>query len=186
MVEANITAAWPKHGLADLVRCTADALAANKYCFIWDKQGSVGTFMQYKAQLENLGPEIVKAALGRQTAADIGEFIRQKSVVAMRQGETLCFDIDTGNADFAAYSSAGTFDAELYFNWAEWAKEENYITYVRENENHSIGGLNPGHYIRSEKFNVCLRSGVSTEEELRAQIALIPRFATDFHCVIIE
>ena len=142
--------------------------------------------MQYKAHLESLGPEIVKKAMGRQTAADVGDFIRSKFIVAMRQGETLCFDIDTGHADFAEYSVDGKFDANLFFNHAEFAKEANYLPYVRENENHSIGGLNPGHYNRHEKFNMCIRSGVATEEELREQVALIPRLATDFHCVIIE
>ena len=39
------------------------AVENNKYLFIWDKQGQVATFMNYKAQLVNLAPQIVKVQL---------------------------------------------------------------------------------------------------------------------------
>ena len=42
-----------------------NARAANKYLFIWDKQGNVGTFMAYKGKLASLGPEVLKVTLGR-------------------------------------------------------------------------------------------------------------------------
>ena len=40
------------------------------------------------------------------------------------------------------------------------------MPYVREDENHSIGGLNQGHYTRSESFNLVMRSGVESEEAI--------------------
>merc|ERR1712045_786296 len=113
--------------------------AANKYLFIWDKQGSVGTFMQYKAQLAPIGPEIIKVALGRQTNADVGEFIRKQFIHGMRQAETLCFDTETTTPDWAAYNNEGTFVAEQFFNWEFFNQEANHMPYVREDENHGIG-----------------------------------------------
>ena len=42
---------WPRFSLQQLEVAINAARAANKYLFIWDKQGSVGTFMQYKGRL---------------------------------------------------------------------------------------------------------------------------------------
>ena len=85
MVEGNEpTSAWPTYGLRQMQRPIEEAKEAKKYLFIWDKQGSVATFMQYKAHLACLGPEIIKMALGRQTGADVGDFIRKQFVFAMR------------------------------------------------------------------------------------------------------
>ena len=41
------------------------------------------------------------------------------------------------------------------------------MKYVRENENHGIGGTNPGFgYVRSEKFCMMIRSGMEAESEV--------------------
>ena len=89
--------------------------------------------------------------------------------------------------NFAAYTTEGTFDANLFFNWEEMAKETNYMPYVRESENHGIGGLNPGFgYIRNPEFCMVIRSGTDNETVLNKQISKIPRFYEDFHHVIIE
>ena len=63
---------------------------------------------------------------------------------------------------------------------------ENYLPYVREEENHGIGGMNPGHYHRSDNFVCVVRSGATTEEEVNDQIRDLPNFTTQFHHVIIE
>ena len=48
MVEGNSpTADWPKYTLKKVMIPIELAREANKYLFIWDKQGSVGNFMQY-------------------------------------------------------------------------------------------------------------------------------------------
>ena len=65
-------------------------------------------------------------------------------------------------------------------------EHSNYIQFVRENENHGVGGLNPGHYARSANFVAIIRSGAPDEETLNEQISKIPNFKTDFHHVIIE
>ena len=50
------------------------------------------------------------------------------------------------------------------------AKEENYLKFVRESENHGIGGLNPGHYNRSPDFGMVIRSAATEEETIQELI----------------
>ena len=168
MVEGNLPPQnWPKHALGELVTCMNTARIARKYLFIWDKQGNVGTFMQYKACLAPLGPEVVKCAMGRQTQEDIGEYIRKVFVNCMRNGENLGLDLETSVPDFPAMKKDNTFNAEAFFNFEEMAKDSVYLPYVRDAENHGIGGLNPGHYNRHSDFGMTMRSGVSEEETLQ-------------------
>ena len=178
MVEGNQPwAAWPTYNLQQLDTAINNARQAGKYLFIWDKQGSVGTFMTYKGQLAAIGPEIIKVALNRQTNADVGEFIRKQFVHGMRQGENLCFDCDTTTPDWASYAADGTFVPDQFFNYEFMNQERNYMPFVREEENHGIGGLNPGYgYCRASTFSMMIRTGVETEEELNAIIAKIPLF----------
>ena len=137
--------------------------------------------MQYKGQLCSLGPEIMKAALNRQTPTDVGEFIRKAFVYGMRNGENLCIDTDQSKPNFANYNSDGTFNADMFFNWAELNKEENYMTYVRESENHGIGGTNPGFgYCRSPDFGMIIRCGFSDESDVQEVIENIPNFNENF------
>ena len=89
----------------------------NKYLFIWDKHGSVATFMNYKAQLAPLHNEVIKAGLDRQTNADVAEFIRKQFIYSIREGDNLCLDIDGTTPDFSQINTDGTFDANLFFNW---------------------------------------------------------------------
>ena len=154
---------------------------AGKYLFVWDKQGSVATFFKYKGHLAEIHRELIKVSLGRSTTAEVTEFLRKNLVISMRNGDRLMLDLNELTCDLKdAYKDPAVFDAEIVFNYAEWAKEENYIRYVKEDENHGIGGLNPGHYFRSEHFSLTVRSGAPTEDILQEQIAKIPRFDSDF------
>lgn len=87
--------------------------------------------------------------------------------------------------DFTAYDVEGVFNAELFFNWIEIRKLNNIMPYVREAENHGIGGLNVGSYCQSPNFTMAIRCGAETEEQVMAVIAKIPNFTTHFHHVII-
>ena len=117
MVEGDVPHhAWPTLSLGQLETACNEAHQNNKYLFIWDKQGNVGTFMQYKGQLAPLAGEIVKKALGRQTDAGIGEYLRQQFVIAMLNGERMCIDIDKSAPNWEAMVSDGTFSLQ-FFNW---------------------------------------------------------------------
>ena len=142
--------------------------------------------MQYKAQLAPVGPEIIKVALGRQTAEDVGEFLRKHFIHGMRQGETLCYDIESTTPDFTGMNKEGTFDAELFFDYEKMTDKKNYMPYVREDENHGIGGVNPGiGYIRCDTFGLVVRSGAETAEAVHEQTRKIPNFAQNFMCITI-
>ena len=114
-----------------------------------------------------MGPEVLKVAMGRQTAADVAEFVRKEFVNAMRNGDNLCLDIGASTPDWASYQTEGTFNAELFFNWDYMTVEANYMPLVRDSENHGIGGVNPGcGYCRNPNFSATIRSGAETEEEI--------------------
>ena len=128
MVEGNVpTAEWPTYSLQQLFTPIMEAKAAKKYLFLWDKQGNVATFMQYKASLAPLGPEMVKVALGRQENKDVGEYIRRMFVHGMRQGENLCLDMDETRPNFSAMDTDCTFKADQFFKFEEFSKEESYL-----------------------------------------------------------
>ena len=133
--------------------------------------------MNYKGKLADLGPEIVKVALGRQSNADVGEFIRKEFINGMRQGEKLCLDCGTATPDWRAYTVDGTFFPDHFFNFEFFSQEANYMPYVRENENHGIGGVNPGFgYCRAPTFSVTIRCGAESEAELNEVTSKIPMF----------
>ena len=187
MVEGNIPSAeWQTYSLQQLDTAINNARQAGKYLFIWDKQGSVGTFLQYKGKMAALAPEVLKVALGRQTNDDVSEFIRKAFVNGMRQGERLCFDLETATPNWHDYTKEGTFVPQQFFNYEFFNQEANYMPYVREDENHGIGGVNPGRgYIRSENFAMIIRCGHTEESEMQEVISKIPLFNEQFHHVII-
>ena len=73
--------------------------------------------MQYKCAHASLGPEIVKIALGRQSGAEVGEFIRKHMINSMRVGDNLGLDLEQTIPDFPSFNSEGTFEAAVMFNW---------------------------------------------------------------------
>ena len=144
--------------------------------------------MNYKGMQVELGPEIIKTALGRQEIDQTSELIRKKFVWAMRAGDKLCFDIENTKPDFGGQLRVyGTFDPDIFFDYRAMNQRHNFISYVREYENHGPGGINPGSgYVRKESFAMIIRSCAENEQVLREQISKIPRFASDFKPIIIE
>ena len=130
--------------------------------------------MQYKGMLAELAPEIVKTSLGRQTNADVAEFIRANFVKGMRSGSNLCYDIDRTKPNFTDYNTEGTFSTEEFFHYANMAIKDNYVKYVREPEMHAADGSGVGYFFRQEEFLMIFRSGVETEAEVLEVIAGIP------------
>ena len=82
----------------------------------------------------------------------------------MSHGDNICIDIADTAPHFTDFDSEGTFDANIFFNWEEMAKEQQYMQYVKENENHRRGSSDFGGYTRSNNFGMMLRSGAETEE----------------------
>mmetsp|Transcript_45873 Transcript_45873/g.60807 ORF Transcript_45873/g.60807 Transcript_45873/m.60807 type:complete len:112 (+) Transcript_45873:289-624(+) len=111
--------------------------------------------------------------------------MRKHFVHGMRQGENLCFDLDKASPNWEEYVTEGTYTNQ-FWDWAWMNEADNHLPYVRESENHGVGGLNPGHYARSPDFCCIIRSGADDEESLNEQIRQIPNFKTQFQHVIIE
>ena len=105
----------------------------------------------------------------------------------MRNGENLCYDLESTTPDFASYKVDGTFDPDTFFDWEKMNQEANYMPFVRENENHGIGGINPGcGYTRVPAFTMIIRCGGETEEDVTAVTDKIPLFGSQFQHVIFE
>ena len=117
-----------------------------------------------------LGPEVIKVFIKATTPASVGELIRKKFVSGMRYGKTVCLDFDRTAPDFTAYAEEGTFDPYIFFDWYRFNRKATYMEYVREDENHQIGGINPGYYERSSDFNMCMRTNKSTEAEIKSLV----------------
>ena len=61
------------------------------------------------------------------------------------------------------------------------------MPYVREDENHGIGGINPGSgYCRAAAFTMSMRTDLETDQEVKAFVETIPLFNSQFHHVIFE
>ena len=59
------------------------------------------------------------------------------------------------------------------------------MPFAREDENHGVGGVNPGSgFTRINDFSCTIRSSVETEEQLQEVINGIPGFNEHFHHVI--
>ena len=84
--------------------------------------------------------------------------------------------INKGSPDWTGeLNIKDVFEPELTFNRTEWLKEANYMRFVREDENHSIGGVNPGMYrLMDETWSMTICSNADSEEEVLAQLSKIP------------
>ena len=120
--------------------------------------------MQYKGHLCSLGPKVLSVVLGRATNEDVAEVARKDWIGAMRGGDHLLLDIDRTKPDFREISCEGTFIAEEFFNYEYFKEHDNLIKYVRESENHGIGGINPGiGYCRAPDFTMSICSSADDE-----------------------
>ena len=186
MVEStNSTADWASTSLTNLVAEVEKAREEGKYCFLWDKNGNVPMFFGYKGQLCDIQPKLVGKAIGKFTDADVAEYIRSQLVIGQRSGGNVLIAIGKLNPTWWRIHTAGVFEPELTFNRTEWLKQENYIKFVKEEENHSIGGLNPGMYhLVEDSFSLTICTQAATEEDVIAQLANLPH-ADQFKKVII-
>ena len=185
MVEA---AAWQTYTLQQIDVAVNSALEANKYLFIWDKQGSAATFLQYRgANVESIAAPWLSKHLGRKTAADVAEIVRKAFVMAMRGGKQMCLDLEKSKPIWSELNTEGTFDVDDFFDWQKMNTAEVYQQYVRDDEKHQESGDNSTYgYSRSQDFVGILRTSVNSEDEVNQVIAEIPNFEQNFIKAIIE
>ena len=156
---ASATDSWEKKSLQQLVEATEKAnLTDKKYCFVWDRNGNVPMFFKYKGQLIDLAPKLIGKAMQKETNESIAEYLRAQLVVGQRTGDKILIDMGKLNPDWTELHQEGVFHPNLVFNREEWYKQENYIKFVKEEENYSVGGLNKGMYrLIDDSFclNIC-------------------------------
>ena len=79
----------------------------------------------------------------------------------------------------------GTFDPDLFFDYQAMTQEDNFMPYIRDDENHGVSGEG-SYFERSPNFSMMIRSNADDEEQLLEQISKIPRFETDFIPIIVN
>ena len=187
MVENSAsTSEWPTTSLTNLVTEVEKAREEGKYLFLWDKNGNVPMFFGYKGQCTDIAPKLIGRAIQKETNESIAEFIRKELVNGQRNGEKVLLNIAKMKPKWKEeLHIPGVFEPELTFNRTEWLKEENYIKFVKEDENFSVGGLNPGMYrLLDETFSLTLCTQSDDEADVLEQIAQLPH-ADQFKKVII-
>ena len=154
---------------------------------LWDKNGNVAMFFKYKGQLTDWAPKQMKYAMdGSKDKTPVLELCRADIVRCMRNGENQLIDFDKMTPDLTGeWKDDAVFNAEKVFDRPNWLKEDNYKKYVKDEENHGIGGLNPGHYIASDNWSLTLRTSCEKEEDVNKWLETVPHLE-NFKFIIIE
>ena len=152
-------------------------VAEGKYAIIFDKTGNAGTFFNYSAAYHEMHKEVLKVAKGDQTDDDVGEKMRSHLVHAVGHGTTLVFDFKKVNATVLGKQPAGNvWPADKIFDFAEWRKEDNHMSIVKDGENKDMMG-NAGQYVLNPKFNMFILADYQSDEECQALLNIIPHSA---------
>ena len=187
VASASSTENWAKQPLTKLVEATEKAnLTDKKYCFVWDRNGNVPMFFKYKGQLIDLAPKLIGKSMKQETNESIAEYLRAQLVVGQRTGDKILIDCGKLNPKWDELRTEGVFHPELVFKREEWYKQENYIKFVKEEENYSVGGLNKGMYrLIDDSFCLNICSQADNEEDVLAQVASLPN-KEEFEFIVIS
>ena len=147
---------WESKPLKDLVHACDGAREDGKYIFIWDQQGQVPTFMRYQQRLIELGPLVIKTALGQATPDDQLELIRANMVNAMRVGATLAISLDKTSVDFSQWANATSCPLSTVFNFKQFREHDTYFKVTKPEERHGLDGKVDGHFYMAEKFQLAI------------------------------
>ena len=97
---------WDRYDFTDLEKQIWLAKQQTSYCFVQDLQGQASRYFQYKGRLFELGDEIKRIQAGSQTLDGAAEKLRASIVLAMRQSDILCINLDSQIIDFNQLDSA--------------------------------------------------------------------------------
>ena len=167
---------WETIGLTEMMNEVGKAGKAGKYAFIHDKQGNVPMFFQYKGVLCDFQREVMKVRINQGQPAEACEVLRKAVVNAMRSGDTLCINLSKLTPDFSGEFSTDVLPMSQFLNREEWRKADNYMRIVKDDEKYMIGGLNEGHYIMQDEFQVVVVTQTEKEEDLNKIIGSLPNF----------
>ena len=152
-------------------------VAEGKYAIIFDKTGNAGTFFNYSAAYHEIFKEKLRVDKGDQTKDDVSEKLRSHLVHAVGHGTLLVLGMGKVNPEILAHQPAGNvWPAHLIFDFAEWRKEENYMSIVKEEENKDMMG-NPRQYVLNPKFTMVILADYQSDEECQALLNVVPHSA---------
>ena len=153
---------WETYNVRDLKAQVNEARNENKYLFIWDKFGHVGTYFRYQGLLIEFDQEFMKVKAGRQTANQAMHDLNDKIKTARGIGQNILIDLGNKDADFKS-----EFTSDEYFNASS--------VFDRE----QLGQFD------NEAFTLTIRSAVDNEEDLQEVMSKIPNIEK-FRLIIIE
>ena len=187
MVEGNAPLdSWTSYSLQQLETPINNTKAAGKFTFLVDKTGNVATFANYKGHLVDIQGDSLRVLMNQGTWPDVGEKVRKGFVNGMRSGDSLYINVERASPEWSSMDQAGTWDTATFFNYAAMLEDANYLPFVKEDENHGVGGLNPGHYCRHSDFRMTIVTQNTDQETITAMIEKIPGFWDNFHHAVIE
>ena len=124
-------------GLAGLTQAINASKLNKKHFIVLDKHGSVATFMQYQANLNDFFKSVVKVTMEKATTDEVLDELRASMVHSMRQGKLFVINISQTRPDFKTtyLGCTDVFPCNEIFNIEEWAKHEVHKKIIREEEN---------------------------------------------------
>ena len=95
-------------------------------------------------------------------------------VKALRYGSNFVIDLWKSNPDFTnTFNHPDIFDTNLIFDRQEFLKRENYMKFVKENEQYSPGGMNNVFYANDD-FMIVILTNLKEPEELEKLVKGLP------------
>lgn len=112
--------------------------------------------------------------MGKITREEAIETLRKGLVYAGRTGDRLVLFCGNIAPDFTTvFSDKVNFPTEKIFNFAEWRKEENFKSILKEGEDHDLMGNKKCYYL-NPNFDLVILQNEDDEEEKQELIAKIP------------
>ena len=114
--------------------------------------------------------------MGSSTKEEALEILRKKTVLCMGGfGKQMVINVDTFTPDWKTEFTAGAdvFPTACVFNKEEWAKTENHMKIVREEENKSIMG-DAGQFAFKPDFNITICAKYTSDEDCQKLLGNMP------------
>ena len=111
---------------------------------------------------------------GKKTKEQAIEQLRAKMVVAMRQGEQLCINLEREVIDFNEWSSVG-FPSKIVMDPCEGRKPENYIKIVLAEEMFDkMSAVVDGNYYMGSEFMIIVMTHCDDDEHIEKILSSLP------------
>ena len=108
----------------------------NRYCIIFDKNGTCAQFFTYRATMHKVNRDIIKISLGEKTREEALEELRNELVSSMKLGDTFVMSVDNLTPDFKKdWNEKDVFPLEEICDFDKWRDDEEYKSIMAKTEN---------------------------------------------------